>query len=155
MSNFERLQIRMTASSAHRADVKSKAGELLPVREIAFRPYGRNGEMLCAVLVIDCNGFEVCTIHGRKCHLPDPEWISVSNSEIQPGLCRIGIAISDMRFLAATDFRLFTAGEHGAIKGDELAVAHFDIRRQSEAKLEYELEIWICPESYWLDFMNG
>lgn len=148
-----RLQIRLEASSVHRAAIESSSGDILQFRKLEFRKYGEGD--LCAVITLDHNGFELCTIHGRQCHLPDPEWIAVSNAEAPQGYCRVLVAIPDLRYLSAADFRLSTESAEGKMTGDQLQICHFELRRESEKKLEFELELWVAPQSYWLDFMNG
>jgi hypothetical protein len=148
-----RLQIRLEAGGAHRAAVESSDGLILMFRRLEFRMYG---EQLCAVITLDHNGFELCTIHGRKCHLPDPEWIAVSNAEAPKGYCRVLVAIPDLRFLSSADFRLSVDKDDDRKEiVSDLHVCHFELRRESEKKLEFELDLWVAPQSYWLDFMNG
>lgn len=153
--NIARLQIRICASEAKRFAVESSAGERLATRRVEFRRYA-NTDDLCAVLTLDNKGFELCTIHGRKCFLPDPEWIAVSNSDNRPGYCRVLVSIPDLRYLSAADFRLTKDDDNGdKTPGDQLIISHFNLRRESAKKLEFELELWVHPKSYWLDFMNG
>lgn len=167
---IERLQIQIEAIRANRGEVRASSGEYLPTRKIEFRPW--NEEELCAVLTLNNSGFELCTVHGRRCHLPDPEWIAVPNFALPAGTCRILIAVEDMRHLAMASFRLgINTGSNpandwrptdertGAPARDEypeIMVTHFDLRRRTDdlKKLEYELEIWIAPESYQLEFTN-
>lgn len=82
--------------------------------------------------------------------------IAVSNADAPKDYCRVLVAIPDLRFLSATDFRLSTEDDEGRkVPGEDLQICHFELRRESEKKLEFELDLWVAPQSYWLDFMNG
>ena len=65
---FERFQIHLESIDARRYDVRSRAGDILPTKRVEIREYQ---DQLCAVLTLGSAAFEICTIHGRQCHLPE------------------------------------------------------------------------------------
>jgi len=159
----ERLQIRLAAwPTLGSAEVRTSSGFILPVKRVEMKYYDSS---LCAVLTLDSEGFEVCTLHGRRCYLPDPEFIAVENSDLAPGYARVLMQLTDLQSIATMNFRIggnngkegdWRNGAHGEAKTElpEIIVCQFALRRDREPRDGIELDVWVAPESYELKFTN-
>jgi hypothetical protein len=149
MSNIAKLIIESIFEDAKQTlRVKTDAGQDIVVRDFAIRhaPAGQ-GNVACAVLTLGRESFDI----GTETQNPPPNYIGNEQgghrvqafNVHEPLDAWIVVLIRDLRHGAATMIRLSD--------GRDLIACHIEIRL---VDLKWELEIWLHPDSYDLNFRH-